>query len=121
MWSFRINLSPFLFASHRNDLELNTVSGVSVQARLSLQLLPKYLSSSLSEPRPLARRPSNDTPPRRFHCRNKKDHSINPCDINVAMIAPIAVRASGSLVFPPQDLGASGVRLPTSFTPAAQP
>src|SRR3546814_6373560 len=31
MASFRINLSPFLFASQRNDLELNTVSGVSVQ------------------------------------------------------------------------------------------
>src|SRR3546814_12631549 len=100
MASFRITLSPFLFASQRHDLELTTVSGVSVQARLSLQLLPKCLSSSLSEPRPLARRPSNDTPPRRCHCRNKTAHTINNTAINVAMHPPYLILAPGSIFIP---------------------
>jgi hypothetical protein len=48
MASFRI-IFPFLLRPYGNDHELNTVSGVSAQARLSPQMLPKCLSESLSE------------------------------------------------------------------------
>jgi hypothetical protein len=48
MASFRI-IFPFLLRPYGDDHELITVSGVSAQARLSPQMLPKCLTESVSE------------------------------------------------------------------------
>src|SRR3954470_7232211 len=72
MASFRI-IFPFLLRPNGNDLELNTVSGVSAQARLSPHLLPKYLSlwsTKDKAPRPTTAQTSAGRA--WFHAGNKK-------------------------------------------------
>ena len=61
------------------------------------------------------RDPSSDGPqttalPPWFHVGNKNAHSIRPCDINAAVRALIAARASASIIVPPEGLGTSGWR-----------
>src|SRR4051812_33459178 len=91
MASFRI-IFPFLLRPNGNDLELNTVSGVSAQARLSPHLLPKYLSlwSTKDEaPRPTTAQTSAGRA--WFHAENKKIEASGHCDIYAAksrLIAP---------------------------------
>src|SRR3982751_1730213 len=90
MASFRI-IFPFLLRPNGNDLELNTVSGVSAQARLSPHLLPKCLSvwSTKDEaPRPTS--PQTSAGSAWFHGKNKKVRATAECDIYAAKAALIA-------------------------------
>src|SRR3954468_6953208 len=84
MASFRI-IFPFLLRPNGNDLELNTVSGVSAQARLSPHLLPKYLSLwSTKDEAPPPKNPENGPGDPLFPCRKQKIQASGQCDIYAA-------------------------------------
>src|SRR3954470_2784171 len=71
MASFRI-IFPFLLRPNGNDLELNTVSGVSAQARLSPHLLPKCLIQwSTKDDAPRQTRPQTSAAVLGFMTRTK--------------------------------------------------
>src|SRR3954470_3734680 len=81
MASFRI-IFPFLLRPNGNDLELNTVSGVSAQARLSPHLLPNCLSLwSTKYEAPRQTSPKTSAAGRWFHAENKKVAARADCDI----------------------------------------
>jgi hypothetical protein len=95
MASFRI-IFPFLLRSNGNDLELNTVSGVSAQARL----IPTYVAEM---PQLEVARTSSETPHRRaanelarpwFHGFRKKADGRLGCDIYAAAAATNAFAAA---------------------------
>src|SRR3954471_16729903 len=98
MASFRI-IFPFLLRPNGDDLERNTVSGVSAQARLSPHLLPKCLSlwsPKYEAPRPTT--PQTSAGRAWFHAENKKVRAIAECDIYAAKGGLIGPRLRGGFL-----------------------
>jgi hypothetical protein len=86
MASFRI-IFPFLSCPNGDDLELNTVSGVSAQARLSPHLLPNCLSLwSTKYEAPRQQSPKTSAAQAWFHAKNKKLKAISDCDIRATNV-----------------------------------
>jgi hypothetical protein len=108
MASFRI-IFPFLLRPNGNDLELNTVSGVSAQARLSPHLLPNclsYWSTKYEAPRP--DEAANERGGAWFHGENKKCGTVRQCDINAAKARLIDRFGAADFHFRKKDLRTSG-------------
>src|SRR4051794_1852017 len=109
MASFRI-IFPFLLRPNGNDLELNTVSGVSAQARLSPHLLPKNLSLwSTKDEAPRPTNPQTSAGRAWFHAGNKKVQASGQCDIYAAKRRLIAAPVGTGFWFRHKHLAAQGL------------
>jgi hypothetical protein len=74
------------------------------------------------EPSAYRQTAANETVGLWFHGRKKKAQLMRPCDINAAITDVIAVRASSSIVVPPEGLGTAASLSPrTDWPPMRSP